>query len=70
MRTIKKEDFKAVEFMRKRCEELSNLYNSNREDFLKQLEQVRKKYKNKFRVTEKDNGPTGLNAPTDHLNHT
>ncbi len=60
MRTIKKEDFKAVEFMRKRREELSNLYNSNREDFLKQLEQVRKKYKNNFRVTEKDNVHTGL----------
>ena len=56
--------------MRKRREELSNLYNLNREDFLKQLEQVRKKYKNKFRATEKDNRPTGLNAPTDHLNHT
>lgn len=58
MRAIKKEDFKAVEFMRKRREELSNLFNSNQEDFLKELEQVRKKYKNKFRVTEKDNGPT------------
>ena len=54
MKPVKtKKDFKAVDFMRKRRNELSGLYNSNPEKFLTQLKQVRKKYSRKFRVSEK-----------------
>lgn len=38
----------AVEFQRKRRNELSSLYNSNPSDYWKKLEDIRKKYKNKF----------------------
>ncbi len=53
MKSTKNDDFKAVDFMRKRREELSDLYKSNPREFKKQLEQIQKKYKNKFRVKQK-----------------
>ena len=48
MKTQKEKDFKAVEFQRKRREELSDLYNSDPAEFWKRLEAVRKKYRSKF----------------------
>ncbi len=53
MKLEKTQDFKAVEFMRKRRDELSDLYNSNPDEFKKQLKKIQKKYQNKFRVTRK-----------------
>ncbi|MDX2048358.1 MAG: hypothetical protein SFU87_16335 [Chitinophagaceae bacterium] len=53
MKNEKLKSFKAVDFMRKRREELSDLYNSNPMGFLKKLEQVQKKYRNKFHVSAK-----------------
>ena len=53
MKPVKIQDFKTVEFMRKRREELSDLYNSNPNEFKKQLEKVQKKYKSRFRITQK-----------------
>ena len=41
-------DFKSVEFMRKRRDEMSELFETDNKEFWKQLEEVRKKYKNKF----------------------
>ena len=41
-------EFKAVEFMRKRRDELSELYSRNPSGFWEELEKIRKKYKNKF----------------------
>lgn len=48
-----KKDFDAVGFQRQRREELSKLYNSNPEEFDKQLAEIRKKYRNKFHQKEK-----------------
>ncbi len=45
--------FRAVEFQRKRRQELSDLFNSDPTEFWKRLEIVRKKYRNKFRQKEK-----------------
>ena len=42
-------DFKAVEFMRQRRDELSELYNKHPDEFWELLATVRKKYKSKFR---------------------
>ena len=42
-------DFHAVEFMRKRRDELSELYTRNPSAFRKELEAARKKYADKFR---------------------
>mgnify|MGYP001796498144 CR=1 FL=1 len=53
MKNSKDKDFKAVEFMRKRRDELSNAYNSNPKSFLKTLEQIRKNYQSKFHKLEK-----------------
>lgn len=55
MKSKKTNDFKAVDFMRKRREELSDMYNSNPDEFKKQLKQIQKKYQNKFQVTKKHN---------------
>lgn len=52
MKTQKEKDFKAVEFQRKRRDELSDLYNSDPAEFWKQLEAVRKKYRSKFHKKE------------------
>ena len=41
-------DFKAVEFMRKRRDALSDLYEKNPSEFWNKLEEVRKKYKKLF----------------------
>jgi hypothetical protein len=41
-------DFHAVEFMRKRRDELSELYSRNPSGFRKELEAARKKYASKF----------------------
>jgi hypothetical protein len=49
----KEKQFKAVEFQRKRRKELSELYNSNPTEFWKRLEEIRKKYRSKFRQKEK-----------------
>jgi len=49
----KENQFKAVEFQRKRREELSNLYNDNPAEFWKRLDEIRKKYRSKFRQKEK-----------------
>jgi len=52
MKKEKEKEFKAVEFQRKRRKELSELYNSNLEEFWKRLEVIRKKYRNKFHQKE------------------
>jgi len=49
MKTQKEKEFNAVEFQRKRRKELSELYNADPAAFWKQLEDIRKKYKVKFR---------------------
>jgi hypothetical protein len=46
-------EFKAVAFQRKRRGALSKLYVSNPTEFWKWLEEVRKKYRRKFRQKEK-----------------
>ena len=53
MKTTEKRLFRAVEFQRKRRRELGELYNSNPTEFWKQLEEIRKKYRSKFRQKEK-----------------
>ena len=45
---ISQQDFKAVEFMRQRRDELSELYVKDTTEFWKQLKEVRKKYRGKF----------------------
>ena len=50
----KEKDFKAVEFMRKRRDEMSELYNTNPEEFWKQLSAIRKKYKLKVHTKAKN----------------
>ena len=52
MKTQEEKEFKAVEFQRKRRDELSHLYNSDQTEFWKQLEAIRKKYRNKFHHKE------------------
>jgi len=54
MKSKKINDFKAVDFMRQRREELSNMYNSNPDEFNKQLKEIQKKYQEKFRIAQKD----------------
>ena len=49
----KEKPFKAVEFMRKRREELSELHNRDPEEYKRQLEAVQKKYKHVFKSPEK-----------------
>jgi hypothetical protein len=53
MKTKEEKQFKAVEFQRKRRKELSELYNSNQPKFWKGLEEIREKYRRKFRQKEK-----------------
>lgn len=48
MNSPSQKEFKAVDFMRKKREALSNLYNTNPSKFLKELEEVRKNYSKKF----------------------
>lgn len=55
MKSKKAQDFNAVDFMRRRREELSDLYNSNPLEFKKHLKEVQKKYQSKFRVIQKHN---------------
>ena len=43
-----KQEFKAVEFMRERRDELSDLFANNPKKFWKELDEVRKKYENLF----------------------
>jgi len=45
--------FKAVQFMRKRRDELSKLHTENPEEYKKQLKETRRKYKNKFKQPKK-----------------
>lgn len=52
MKTRKK-PFDAVAFQRKRRDELSHLYNTNPEEFWKQLAEIRKKYRKKFHTKQK-----------------
>jgi hypothetical protein len=44
-----KEEFKAVEFMRKQREALSKLHKENPDVYRKQLEKIRRKYASKFK---------------------
>ena len=44
----KTQKFEAVKFMRERREELSRLHSENPKEYKKQLEEVRKKYPEKF----------------------
>lgn len=44
-----KKDFDAVGFQRHRREKLSKLYNSNPKEFDKRLDEIRKKYRGKFK---------------------
>ena len=48
----KSQTFKAVEFMRKQRDKLSELYNNNPKEYKRQLEEIRKKYKGKFHQKE------------------
>lgn len=48
MKKENNKDWNAVNFMRKRRDELSKLYQTDEKEFWKQLEEVRKRYKNKF----------------------
>lgn len=41
--------------MRQQRIELSNMYNSNPDGFKKQLEQIRKKYQNRFKIVQNHN---------------
>lgn len=49
----KKESFKAVEFMRKRRDELSELHEKDQAEYQRQLEQVRKKFDALFKRSGK-----------------
>ena len=53
MKTREEKQFGAVEFQRKRRKELSELYNSDQPKFWKRLEEIREKYRRKFRHKEK-----------------
>jgi hypothetical protein len=53
MKTNDGKEFNAVEFQRKRREELSDLYNSNPTEFWKRIEAIRKKYRSKFGQKQK-----------------
>ena len=53
MKSKDRQDFNAVDFMRRRRDELSSLYNSNPHEFKKHLQEVQKKYQSRFRVTQK-----------------
>lgn len=53
-------NFNAVEFMRKRREELSNLYNSDKDEFSNKLKEIQEKYTGRFRVTEKHIAQHGI----------
>ncbi len=44
----KQDNFKAVEYMRKKREELSRLHEENPKEYKKQLEAIMKKYASKF----------------------
>jgi hypothetical protein len=53
MKNIQKpESFDAVGFMRQRRDELSDLYEKSPDIFWKQLEEIRKKYGDKFHQLE------------------
>lgn len=47
---MKNKEFKAVEFQRERRKEISDLVNSNPEEFERQLQNIRRKYKDKFHL--------------------
>ena len=44
----KTQKFESVKFMRERREELSRLHNENSKEYKKKLEEIRKKYLEKF----------------------
>ena len=44
----KTQKFESVKFMRERREELSRLHSENPKEYKKQLEEIRKKYSEKF----------------------
>ena len=45
---VRTQKFEAVKFMRERREELSRLHNENPKAYNKKLEEIRKKYPEKF----------------------
>ena len=51
---MKKEDFKAVDFMRDRRESLSKLHSESPKKYQEQLKKIREKYASKFKTGEKD----------------
>ena len=53
MKKEKEENFNAVEFMRKRRDELSKEYTDNPIAFKKELEEIRKKYAHLFNTKQK-----------------
>ena len=50
----KKENFKVVDYMRKKREELSQLHAENPKEYKKQLDIIRKKYASKFNQKKKN----------------
>jgi hypothetical protein len=60
MKQDEDEKFNAVDFMRKRREELSNLYNSDKDEFLNKLKEVQEKYAGRFHVTQKHIAQHGI----------
>jgi len=46
--------FKAVDYMRKKREELSQLHAENPKEYKKQLETIRKKYASKFKLKKRN----------------
>lgn len=50
----KKEEFKAVKFMRAKRDELSQLHREDPKEYKKQLEEVRKKYPAKFAMKKRN----------------
>ena len=46
--------------MRKRREELSNLYNSDKDEFLKKLKEVQEKYVDRFHVMQEHIAQHGI----------
>ena len=53
MKTKKEKEFNAVEFQRNQRKELSELYNSDSNEFWERLKKIQKKYRSKFTHKEK-----------------
>ena len=60
MKQDENKDLNAVDFMRKRREELSSLYNTDQEEFLNKLKEVQEKYAGRFQVTQKHIAQHGI----------